>query len=79
MLNLKVGLPSTQGARNAILTAPGLSGHAVYGPYQSLPVGATQSISISLPQTDNDSMMMAFAPLSMLLRTLADLLQLLSR
>jgi FkbM family methyltransferase len=39
LLNLSVGSPVTKGDRNCIVTQPGLAGHAVYGPYQRLPVG----------------------------------------
>ena len=39
MLNLRVGSPVTKGDRNFIMTKPGAQGHAVYGPYQMLPVG----------------------------------------
>jgi hypothetical protein len=39
VLNLKVGSPVTEGCRNCITTKPGAAGHAVYGPYQRLPVG----------------------------------------
>jgi hypothetical protein len=39
VLNLGIGSRTEVDGRTCILTRPGLSGHAVYGPYQRLPVG----------------------------------------
>ncbi len=39
MLNLKIGSQKEVDGRTYILTNPGMRGHAVYGPYQRLPVG----------------------------------------
>jgi FkbM family methyltransferase len=39
VLNLDIGSHTEVDGRTCILTKPGLRGHAVYGPYQRLPVG----------------------------------------
>jgi FkbM family methyltransferase len=39
VLNLNVGSPVTKAGRNCILTQPAVIAHAVYGPYQRLPIG----------------------------------------
>ena len=52
MLNLDVGTPVTRGDQPWIATRAAIAGHAVYGPYQRLPLGR-YSVEFTIAAADD--------------------------